>query len=226
MSSSQKDVELWIENYSGSLLRQAYFLLANKEDAEDLVQDVFMTAFLMKDRYQGKSSPLTWLKGILNHKAADLYRRKYKGNETVSMDYFFDENGSWRDQDVRHHWDISTDTSASLLDNENFNKSLQECLQALPQKWGFLIRQCYIQQKKQKKSVRKSVFQRLITGRSCNEAVCSYENASISNGLITRIMLDKIIHTIILPCSQATLLVEKRLHMDIPVWKKYSSAYI
>ncbi|SUJ02743.1 Uncharacterised protein [Sphingobacterium spiritivorum] len=33
-------------------------------------------------------------------------------------------------------------------------------------------------------------------------------------------MLDKIIHTIILPCSQATLLVEKRLHMDIPVWKK------
>ncbi|MGJ1264977.1 sigma-70 family RNA polymerase sigma factor [Sphingobacterium spiritivorum] len=148
MSSSQKDVELWIENYSGSLLRQAYFLLANKEDAEDLVQDVFMTAFLMKDRYQGKSSPLTWLKGILNHKAADLYRRKYRGNETVSMDYFFDQNGGWRDQDVRHHWDINTDTSASLLDNEKFNKSLQECLQALPQKWGFLIRQCYIQQKK------------------------------------------------------------------------------
>ncbi|MGJ1432496.1 hypothetical protein ACR79M_12945 [Sphingobacterium spiritivorum] len=33
-------------------------------------------------------------------------------------------------------------------------------------------------------------------------------------------MLDKIIHTIILPCSQATLLVEKRFHIDIPIWKK------
>ncbi len=38
-----KDEELksWIEQYSGPLLKRALYVLSNKEDAQDVVQEVF-----------------------------------------------------------------------------------------------------------------------------------------------------------------------------------------
>ena len=54
---------------------RAYYLLSNREDAEDLVQDVYVAAYSAKEQFQEKSNPLTWSMGILQHKVSDYYRK-------------------------------------------------------------------------------------------------------------------------------------------------------
>ncbi len=65
----------WIEQYSGALLKRALYMLSNKEDAQDVVQEVFLAAFSAYDSFEGNSQPLTWLMGIMNRKIADFYRK-------------------------------------------------------------------------------------------------------------------------------------------------------
>ena len=85
-----KQLEEWIDLYGQKLFDRAYYLLSNREDAEDLVQDVYVAAYSAKEQFQEKSNQLTWLMGILQHKVSDYYRKKYKGNPQVSLDHFFD----------------------------------------------------------------------------------------------------------------------------------------
>lgn len=51
-----KDEELksWIEQYSGPLLKRALYVLSNKEDAQDVVQEVFLQLILLMILLKGK----------------------------------------------------------------------------------------------------------------------------------------------------------------------------
>jgi len=71
------DFEKLIEDHSPILLNRAYYLLSNKEDAEDLVQEVFYSAYINYHKYKGKGTTLSWLQGILYNKAMDLYKKRY-----------------------------------------------------------------------------------------------------------------------------------------------------
>ncbi|WP_336959578.1 sigma-70 family RNA polymerase sigma factor [Chryseobacterium contaminans] len=136
----------WIEQYSGPLLKKALYMLSNKEDAQDVVQDVFIAAFSNYDSFEGKSQPLTWLMAILNRKIADFYRKKYKSEPNIKLDHFFDETGSWKNNDVLQDWNVSTESE--LLDNSDFNKTLEECIEELPARWKILLKMYYIEEKK------------------------------------------------------------------------------
>lgn len=95
MRSSTKEVAQWVDAYSEHLLNCANYLVSDRVEAEDLVQEVFLTALSSYDSFQNKSNPLTWLKAILNYKIADYYKKKYK-TPLINFDYFFDEDGSWK----------------------------------------------------------------------------------------------------------------------------------
>lgn len=41
ISTSAFELEKWIDDYSKTLLDRAYYLLSDKEDAKDVVQEVF-----------------------------------------------------------------------------------------------------------------------------------------------------------------------------------------
>ncbi|KXH81518.1 sigma-70 family RNA polymerase sigma factor [Chryseobacterium kwangjuense] len=137
----------WVEQYSGPLLTRAVYLLSDRTEAEDMVQDVFLAAFSSYDSFEGKSQPLTWLNAILNRKAADFYRKKYKSEPRINLDHFFDETGSWKNNDVLNDWNVS-DPESELLDNKDFNKTLEECLEDLPSRWKIPVKMYYLQEKK------------------------------------------------------------------------------
>lgn len=138
----------WVYLYSQKLFDRAYYLLSNREDAEDTVQDVFVVAFSNATNYSGKSTILAWMMGILHHKVADFYRKKYKTGTRISLDNFFDENLFWKDPTgVLREWDLNT---SSLLDDESFNVYLAKCMQDLPERWLMLIKLTYLQEKKSK----------------------------------------------------------------------------
>lgn len=144
------DLEKWIDDYYKKLLDKAYYLLSDKEDAKDVVQEVFLSAYKSQSSFEGKSSPLTWLTGILQNKVADIYKKRYNTPaQSASFETFFDKNGEWMDTDVADSWGDDYTVSA-LLDDDSFCTILDECLGYLPQQWQVVVNKCYLQQQKAK----------------------------------------------------------------------------
>ena len=87
------------------LLRYALLQLRDQDLAEDAVQETLLAALEGNARFTGKSSPRTWLTGILKHKIIDILRRKSREqplissddeSETDAVDALFKDDGHWR----------------------------------------------------------------------------------------------------------------------------------
>jgi RNA polymerase sigma factor (sigma-70 family) len=71
----------------GAVLAYGRRLLPSNEDAEDLVQQVFVTAWRQRHRYDPtRASLLSWLLGIARHKAIDQLRRLERERRVVFED--------------------------------------------------------------------------------------------------------------------------------------------
>ncbi|MCQ4139772.1 RNA polymerase sigma factor [Chryseobacterium sp. EO14] len=145
--TKNETIKNWIDQYSGQLLRRAVYLLSDRVEAEDIVQEVFISAFSSYESFEGKSQPLTWLMTILNRKVADFYRKKYKSEPQIRLDHFFDETGSWKNDDVLNDWNTEN-KGTELLDDTEFNITLEDCLEELPVRWKLPMKMYYLQEKK------------------------------------------------------------------------------
>ena len=93
----------WVDSYGDYLFRYAMTRVANRETAEDIVQEALVAAVQSYGRFQGRSSVKTWLIAILKRKIVDHYRRKSNHQETHDIeavahrtDQLFDTSGHWR----------------------------------------------------------------------------------------------------------------------------------
>nr|MBP9948077.1 sigma-70 family RNA polymerase sigma factor [Vicinamibacteria bacterium] len=53
-----------VERHKGAVFRAAMAALRNREDAEDVTQETFITAFRKLDTFRGESQLRTWLSRI------------------------------------------------------------------------------------------------------------------------------------------------------------------
>ena len=65
-----------IEQYSPALLSHARRLLSRREDAEDAVQETWISALHSAPSYEGRASLRSWLTAILRRRVVDRYRRR------------------------------------------------------------------------------------------------------------------------------------------------------
>lgn len=114
-----------VERYHGRIYGLTYNMTSNREDAEDLTQDVFVKAFEALPRFKGKSSFYTWLYRIAVNKTIN-YRKKRNRNRALSLDQFDQEI---KTDDAYH--DLTS--KGSPLRNINLTE-LQERLNAALQK--------------------------------------------------------------------------------------------
>lgn len=146
---SSLQMERWIKEYSQPLLDRAYYLLSDKEDAKDVVQEVFLGAFKNQLLFQNKSAALTWLMGILNHKIGDVYNKRYgRSIQSLSFEQFFDQHGEWIEDDVLDSWKQEDHSVSALLDNTDFCQVFAQCLDHLPRQWAMVVNRCYLQEQK------------------------------------------------------------------------------
>jgi RNA polymerase sigma-70 factor (ECF subfamily) len=64
-----------IQELSPGLFAFAYRAVRQREEAEDLVQDTWMSALRTAPSFEGRSSLRTWLVSILRRRIADRFRR-------------------------------------------------------------------------------------------------------------------------------------------------------
>ena len=77
--------EQLIKQYERQIFRTALHITQNREDAEDITQDVFFKAFQKLNQFQGNSKFSTWLVRIAVNESL-MRLRKRKTQRTVSMD--------------------------------------------------------------------------------------------------------------------------------------------
>jgi RNA polymerase sigma-70 factor (TIGR02943 family) len=147
MTDKETNLSQWVEDYTDGLYSWALHKLTDAELAKDLVQDTFLAAAEKFETFKGDSSPKTWLFSILNNKIIDVYRNKVK--QPLSMDNqvfssFFDSDGGWQENKRPKEWH---DDEEHLLDNDDFQKVLKKCLDALPGKWNLCVKLKYLSDK-------------------------------------------------------------------------------
>ena len=156
-TSSHNNIKEWVSLYSDDLFRWALHRINDKETAEDLVQETFLAAFKSIDKFQGNSQPKTWLFSIINNKIIDFHRKNFReatintssihvgdANNKDVLENFFDEDGTWKPE-VRpsDQWEMDE----HLLDNLEFTKVLQNCMEELPENWYSAIHFKYLEEK-------------------------------------------------------------------------------
>ena len=127
-----------VRDNSRRLYRAARGLGHSADEAEDLVQDVFLTFVATIDRFEGRASVETWLYGILLKKAKERWRVRARAeNHDVIDDEWeerFDPAGNWVRPPV--------DPDRALTTREA-SAAIRDCLMALPeqQRSALLLRQ-------------------------------------------------------------------------------------
>lgn len=91
-----------VNKHHGGLIRMATGYVADREVAEEVVQDTWMALIESLDRFEGRSSLRTWIFGILIHKAKDRGIREKRHTTFSAFESFDDENEEAVDP-VRFH---------------------------------------------------------------------------------------------------------------------------
>ena len=76
--------EQLIEQYADRVYRIAYRLLQNPHDAEDAMQEAFLTVYLRIADFQGHASLSSWLYRVVTNKALDMLRKRQRKTEAAT----------------------------------------------------------------------------------------------------------------------------------------------
>jgi RNA polymerase sigma-70 factor (ECF subfamily) len=137
--------ETWVDRYGDYLYRFAVSRVRDPAVAEDLVQETFLAALGSTKRFESRSSPKTWLTGILKHKIVDYFRRKAKepsGDDVETamqaLEALFDEKGQWKIKPAE--W---TADPEKLYGQKEFMDVLNRCLSELSSRLAhiFILRE-------------------------------------------------------------------------------------
>jgi RNA polymerase sigma-70 factor (ECF subfamily) len=133
-----------VNQHHGALIRMAMGYVADREVAEEVVQDTWMAVIESLDRFEGRSSLRTWICGILIHKAKDRGVREKRHTTFSVFESYDDDNdeavdpsrfqqtGAWAG-----HWAFPPQpwddrTPEKLLASQQAVDAMQRAIEALP----------------------------------------------------------------------------------------------
>lgn len=136
--------EIWVDQFSEEFYRFAIYRVKNREVAEDLVQDTFLSGLKALDKFRRDCPEKSWLYNILRNKIIDHFRKKanqeikqsssaLETDEDAFFNRFFKKDGHWQNETSPTNWDISAD---KIMEREEFMKFLMLCLSLLPETWS------------------------------------------------------------------------------------------
>jgi RNA polymerase sigma-70 factor (ECF subfamily) len=121
--------ETMVRRFGGRMLAAAQRLLRNEEDAEDALQEAFLSAFQSIHRFEGQSRLGTWLHRIaINAALMKLRSRKRRKDRSIEdLLPTFSDDGHRRD--VRPSWPAGGET---LLERQELRAMVRRKIDLLP----------------------------------------------------------------------------------------------
>lgn len=131
-------LEAAVREHARPLFRAARGMGFSEQEAEDLVQDVFVSFLEGIDRFEGRSRLRTWLFGILHRKAMERRRELAADERTDPIDAVFE---SWFKPPGR--WAAPPADLERLLLSQEAGHLILQCLNDLPanQREVFVLRE-------------------------------------------------------------------------------------
>jgi RNA polymerase sigma factor (sigma-70 family) len=116
-----------VDQNARRLFRAAMGLGFSRTDADDLVQDVFVTFLDTLDRFEGRAQVSTWLFGILHHKTQERRRTRVRDEATDPIDEVFEARF-----DAKGNWIAPLPSPDRMAASGQAAAAIAECLAGLP----------------------------------------------------------------------------------------------
>lgn len=124
------------EKYHQDVFQFLFYMVRSREQAEDLMQEVYIRVLKSYQHFEGKSSEKTWLFSIARNVAIDSFR-KQKGWKQRIMEKF-----DWSTQQVRDEYPIPEEIALQREEIQMMYQGLENC--TVDQKMVIIMR--YIQE--------------------------------------------------------------------------------
>ena len=121
-----------VERYSEMVYSIALKMLCNESDAEDLAQEIFISAFKSLDKFKGNAKFSTWIYRITYNKAVSILRRSKRVTVTENETYL-ENHGEAEHQNL------------GLSDEEETVAVLKKAIEDLPDEEQLLIMLYYFE---------------------------------------------------------------------------------
>lgn len=136
--------EIWVDEFSDEFFRFAIIRVKNREVAEDLVQDTFLSGLKALANFRNDCPEKSWLYNILRNKIIDHFRKKTnqeikqssissETSEEVFFNRYFQNDGHWQNEKSPLNWNVAAD---KIMEREEFMQFLMLCLSLLPKTWS------------------------------------------------------------------------------------------
>ncbi|MEH7107386.1 RNA polymerase sigma factor SigX [Bacillus sp. JJ1764] len=109
------------QKYHQDVFQFLFYMVRNREQAEDLVQEVYIRVFKSYNRFEGKSSEKTWLFSIARNVAIDFFR-KQKGWKEKILDKF-----DWSTTQVKDDFPIPEEITVQNEEIQWVYKCMEYC---------------------------------------------------------------------------------------------------
>ncbi len=137
------DPLLWVDQFSDEFFRFTIYRVKNREVAEDLVQETFLSGLKSLNNFRRDCPEKSWLYNILRNKIIDHFRKKtnreikqssavIEADDDSFFSNFFKPGGQWSNEASPENWNISAD---KILERKEFMEFLILCLSLLPEMW-------------------------------------------------------------------------------------------
>ena len=132
-----------VERHAPRVWKVAWRIVRNRDDADDVAQEVFLTAFRTLSSFRGESRLSTWLHRIavtraLNHqtRAAERMRRASDSLESERAD---GPDGIRPEVERAAGLASARQTPLHALETKELMRRLADCLQRLPAPWRAIV---------------------------------------------------------------------------------------
>jgi RNA polymerase sigma-70 factor (ECF subfamily) len=135
----ERAYEELVRRSSGRMLSTARRILGDEEDARNVVQDSFLSAFRSIDRFAGDSQITTWLHRIVVNMSLMRLRSRRRHPETPIeelLPHFDGEDGHRRPSELA---DLAARDAGSELDRNALRRHVRDCISELPESYRTIL---------------------------------------------------------------------------------------
>lgn len=136
MENSSVSFEELVNAHKVRVFNTAISFLQNKQDAEDLTQEVFMEVYRSLHKFKGESTVSTWIYRITVNKSLDHLRKKDRKKRFGFITSLFNKESGELNLDASHF-----DHPGILMEKKELSRSLFAAIDSLSenQKTAFIL---------------------------------------------------------------------------------------